>query len=224
MIVKYTTYFYNKMTKLSQNQLLVDKIFKPNNQGISDWISRDYLESTKLKLGRNGAQRHGIFFGDKRFNWEKKKGKSRITEAIRTIGYSDNYLHGHSRPIREDIEKYHKSMGCVVCGSNSALVTDHKNDLYNDRRVLNRETQTKEDFQCLCTHCNLQKKQINRITRETGKRFGATNIPQLSIFGIDFIKGDQNFDMNDVNAMEGTYWYDPVAFMQYIRNVHNISN
>ena len=46
--------------------------------------------------------------------------------------------------------------------------------------------QIKEDFQCLCNHCNLLKRQIARKTMETGKRYGATNIPSISVFGIDF--------------------------------------
>ena len=43
-----------------------------------------------------------------------------------------------------------------------------------------------------------------------------TNIPQLKVFGIDFISGDENYDPEDPNAMVGTYWYDPSAFTSYI--------
>ena len=108
-------------------------------------------------------------------------------------------------------------MGCVVCGSHSDLVTDHKNDLYNDPRVLCAATQTIDDFQCLCNHCNLQKRQVSVKTKQTNQRIPATDIPQLAIFGIDFIHGDKTFDPSDVNAMVGTYWYDPVAFMAHIK-------
>lgn len=58
-------------------------------------------------------------------------------------------------------EQYNKN----ICGSKSHLVTDHKNDLYNDIRVLNSKTQTVDDFQCLCNHCNLQKRQISKQTK-----------------------------------------------------------
>ena len=51
---------------------------------------------------------------------------------------------------------------------------------------------------------------------KTGKRYGATNIPHLSVFGIDFIEGDETFDKDNINAMVGTYWHDPVKFMEYI--------
>ena len=35
-------------------------------------------------------------------------------------------------------------------------------------------------------------------------------------FGVDFTIGDANFDISDINAMVGTYWYDPVDFNQRI--------
>lgn len=196
--------------KRTNKQIEIDNVFCPNNEGISRWVSRDEIDKSTLNWGSNGNQRHGIFFNDKRFIWEKQ-GKNRIT-ALRTIGFNNDILYGATRPIRKDIHKYHKSMGCVVCGSHSDLCTDHKNDLYNDPRVLDTKTQTIDDFQCLCNHCNLQKRQIAKMTKETGKRFPATKIPSLAPFGIDFIQGDETYDENDVDAMKGTYWYDPVMF------------
>jgi hypothetical protein len=49
--------------------------------------------------------------------------------------------------------------------------------------------------------------------RKTGKRHKATAIPCLSMFGVDYIKGNETFDLNDPDTMIGTYWYDPVQFM-----------
>ncbi len=122
----------------------------------------------------------------------------------------------NNRPIRKDIGEYYKKQPCVSCGSKSDLVCDHKNDLYNDPRVLNSKTQTLDDFQSLCNHCNLQKRQIMKNTLKTNKRYGATNIPMLKPFNIDFTDGDETFDKNDIDAMKGTYWYDPIDFMEYI--------
>lgn len=73
------------------------------------------------------------------------------------------------RPIRKDIKDFYKTQACCVCGSKSELVCDHKNDLYNDPRVLNTTTQTMNDFQSLCTHCNLLKRQIMKDTLKKGK-------------------------------------------------------
>lgn len=200
----------------SKKTKMVDQYFNPNEDGVSEWVSREELQLTPLGWGNNGVFRHGVFQGDTRYIWEKYPLKGPI-QKIKTTGFSSDYLYGHKRPIRDDIHKHHKSMGCVVCGSKSALVTDHKNDLYNDPRVLNNNTQTIDDFQCLCNHCNLQKRQISKMTLEENKRIGATTIPSLAIFGIDFIEGDETIDITDINAMKGTYWYDPIAFMNYIK-------
>ena len=201
----------------TSRKAIIDSIFNPNEQGISNWVTRETLEKSALNFGTNGNGRHGIYFNDKRYIWGVQRGKQRKVIALRTNGFSESELYGATRPIRSDIETHHKQKGCVVCGTHSELVTDHKNDLYNDARVLNKETQTIDDFQCLCNHCNLQKRQIAKITKKTKKRIGATTIPSLAIFGIDFTTGDETFDETDVNAMVGTYWYDPVAFMKHIK-------
>ncbi len=120
-----------------------------------------------------------------------------------------------SRNIRSDIKEYFKKHCCVVCG-NRDIEIDHKNGLYNDKRVLNPNTQTINDFQPLCRHCNQQKRQSIILTKQTGKRYKATNIPHLIPYGIDFISGTEDYDKNDINAMVGTYWYDPVQFHKNI--------
>ena len=204
------------MSKLTTKQVEVTRIFCPDASGISQWVTRETIDKNPiLNWGNNGTGRHGVYFGDNRYIWEKQ-GKGKIL-ALRTNGINEDILYGHERPIRRDISNFHKEKGCVVCGSHSDLVCDHKNDLYNDTRVLNEETQTHDDFQCLCNHCNLQKRQVNKKTRETGKRIGATTIPSLAVFGVDFISGDETFNPDDKNAMVGTYWYDPVAFMKELR-------
>ena len=151
----------------------------------------------------------------------KNKGNKIIYIAI--FGLDD---HETKRPIREDIKKYYKTIPCVVCGSKSNLVCDHKNDLYNDPRVLDTKTQDYNDFQSLCNHCNLVKRQISKDTKRDKKRYSATNIPSLKLFNVPFTKGDDKLEgiyinekyIPNVDAMVGTYWYDPIDFMQKIKD------
>lgn len=204
---------------LNKKQQQVDLLFKPNEEGISDWITKENIsENPILNWGNNGVARHGVYFNDNRYIWEKYPLNGKI-EKLRTNGFSDKELNSNLRPIRKDIDKHYKQLSCVVCGSKSDLVTDHKNDLYNDIRVLNTSTQVLNDFQCLCNHCNLQKRQIAKKTKETGKRYGATNIPFLKMFEVDFIEGDENYDPKDIYAMKGTFWYDPIEFMNYLKEM-----
>jgi hypothetical protein len=140
-------------------------------------------------------------------------------KLIQICGLLD--YNNEKRPIRKDIKDYYKQIPCVVCGSKSELVCDHKNDLYNDPKVLNTKTQIIDDFQSLCTHCNLLKRQIMKNTLKTNKRYGATNIPSLKCFGIDFTLGNETLDVKNPNAMCGTYWYDPCDFMNKIKIKNN---
>jgi len=203
----------------TKKQQAVDNVFNPTN-GLSEWVSRETINKSpeKISLSSNGNQRHGIFFGDTRYKWVSKK-EGRSVSHLRLNGLNDDALSKMTHYIRDDIHEYHKiTLGkCVVCGSTHDLVTDHKNDLYNEPRVLSKETQTMKDFQCLCRHCNILKGKVSKKTRETGKRYGATNIPSAEIFGVDFISGDETYKSDDVNAMVGTYWYDPVEFMKQIK-------
>ena len=201
---------------ITKKQKSVDEIFKPNENGISEWKKREDLVNTPLELTTNGNSRHGKFFHDSRYNWEKHNEKNKVV-ALRTNGFDEfNNDNINKRSIRKDIKEHHIKTGCICCGTMNDLVIDHKNDLYNDSRVLNINTQKLSDFQCLCNHCNLQKRQVCKTTKKNKKRYGGTNIPQLKIFGIDFIVGDETFNPNDIDALEGTYWYDPIAFMEYI--------
>lgn len=193
-------------------------LFNPDGNGYSDWISRDEINSnqeTGLKLTDNGNCRHGKFFGVKEFNWERRVENNKVV-ALRLAGY--DLVEKYNRPISQAIRREILKGGtCVVCGSHSDLVVDHKNDLYNDPRVLDTKTQTVDDFQCLCNHCNLQKRQVSKETRETKRRYPATRIPVLALFKVDFVSGGFDYDENDVNAMVGTFWYDPVEFMRRLR-------
>ena len=208
--------------KKTKKQEEIDNFFKPNEEGVSDWKKREEIDKNeKLKWGNNGVTRQGLFHKDDRYIWEFKRKNDKSNgkiEEIRTNGKNKEKVLGQYRPIRDDIRKYHKSTGCIVCGSLSDLIIDHKNDLYNDLRVLNIKTQKIDDFQCLCNHCNLQKRQIAKKTFETGRRYGATKIPQLAIFGVDFIEGDETYDKDDINAMVGTYWYDPIKFLEHLKS------
>jgi len=75
----------------------------------------------------------------------------------------------------------------------------------------------------LCKHCNDQKRQTYKEMKRTGVRHSAKQIPALRVFGIDYTHGDATYNPNDVNAMLGTYWYDPVDFMECVRQMSGLA-
>lgn len=118
-----------------------------------------------------------------------------------------------SRSIRSDIRAHFANQRCVTCGD-SNIEIDHKNGLYNNPRVNTTATQTVDDFQALCKHCNDMKRQTYVWQNKNNQRYPATNIPMLAHFGIKYVEGDETFDPTNPDAMIGTYWYDPEAFMK----------
>jgi 5-methylcytosine-specific restriction endonuclease McrA len=198
---------------------LVNKIFKPNEKGISKWLTREEIESGGIKFTGNGETRQGIFKGVNQYIWKYKRMNDTNTGKIVKIKMNGINLDKNLNrsQIRQDIRDYYKDKSCVFCGTKQTI-PDHKNDLYNDPRVLNKETQNIDDFQPLCNACNLRKRQVCKNSKKTGNRFGATNIPSLKVFKIDFIQGNEKFNIEDINAMVGTFWYDPVKFMCHINS------
>ena len=120
------------------------------------------------------------------------------------------------RNINKFIYKEIIKNNCVICGSYNEIICDHKNDLYNDLRVLDCKTQILDDFQPLCNHCNLQKRQIAIIEEKTNKIYSAKNIKRLDI-GIEYPWEKKNYDKSDITCKIDTYWYDPIEFEKKIR-------
>jgi len=121
-----------------------------------------------------------------------------------------------SRNINKKIHKEIVKNNCVICGSNTDIICDHKNDLYNDIRVLNTKTQLYEDFQALCNHCNLQKRQISKNEEQNNKIYSAKNIIRYLEYNFEFPWEKKIYDKNDINCKKDTYWYDPVEFERKI--------
>lgn len=171
--------------------------------------------------------------GSKRFSWtQDDEEEEKINQILQEGGYV--FEKGNSimliricgqqdlnsgRPIRKDIRNALAAGPCVVCGTGSQIEIDHKNGLYNDPRVLNSKTQTIDDFQALCKHCNDQKRQTCVWQKKHNKRYPASLIPQLAIFQIDFVEGTDFLDENDIDGLKGTYWYDPVEFMKKMKQI-----
>lgn len=116
------------------------------------------------------------------------------------------------RNINNNIHKQIINNSCVICGTTTDIICDHKNDLYNNPRGLTLECQDINDFQPLCNHCNLQKRQICKKEHENNKLYSAKNISRYKMYLFEFPWEKKVFDIRDINCKKDTYWYDPVEF------------
>ncbi len=187
----------------------------------------------KLYWGGNGV---GDRWANKKFNYSviyssKKQPKlysendedtipieilNQFLQTNKGVGIIGIFVHSkrthiQERPIRADIHKQITSLSCVVCGTQQTIC-DHKNDLYNDIRVLNTNMQSMDDFQPLCNHCNLQKRQVCKMEEQSNKIYSAKNIQRYNVYPFEFPWEKKAFDKNDMNCKKGTYWFDPVEF------------
>lgn len=206
--------------KKINKEKLVEQIFKPNTNGISKVLTRKQLENTELKLGNNGNIRHNIPYNVLKYKWKITRLNNNSTGKViklQTIGFNNNNK-CLNRPIDKKIRKtlLDKYKKCIHCGNNKNLCIDHKNDLYNDIRVLNVKTQSITDFQVLCNKCNKDlKHQANVYEKKENNLFIAK---QLGIYPfvndiISYYPWEMKiFDINDINCKFNTYWYDIEEF------------
>jgi hypothetical protein len=129
-------------------------------------------------------------------------------EFIKFFGKADDTI--NDQGIRADILKEIKKLPCANCGTTKDIECDHKNDLYllNDKRVQTKNTQTIDDFQPLCKHCNDVKRAAKEKMLRENKRYSAKNLG----YTIDFTSGNETLHKEDPHWYTGTYWGDCKAF------------
>ena len=208
------------MSITRKNEKLVEEIFKPDTEtGESEWVDRVEINKTGLQLCSNGNIRHNTPWTDK-YEWEINRLNDKPTGKplkFRTIGFSNKKI--KKRLIRDDIKtdllKKHK--GCKHCGTHTNRIIDHKNDMYNDDRVLEKETQSEADFQVLCNKCNKDlKHQVNVKEKKTGKLHLSKELNILPFlkdtFDYPWEKCIRNYDESIEYCKMYTYWYDIEEF------------
>lgn len=173
-----------------------------NTENKTRWVNTDEFvgKYQRLKFGNGGHWIRKSSCLGKMYNIEKRKKGNKILE-IRINGKNVNSC--KNRPIGKKIRLQLKGRVCVSCGTSTETEIDHKNGRYNDEKVLNVKTQEVSDFQVLCRHCNLRKREICKRCEDTGERYKATHI----YYEEDFSVGDSKHDGTKEGCL-GCYWND----------------
>lgn len=150
------------MANLSNYEKVL-KLFKPNPEGISDWISIDRFSEVGLNWSNNGNQRHGVFFNVSEYFWEKKGVRS--VSHLRTAGL--NKADSFSQNISSRIKNHF--VGDNLCSlsllpiPNQLREIDHRfgNKSHPDYVELYKvENQQSEHFQLIYSVLNSAKRQM----------------------------------------------------------------
>lgn len=202
---------------IHRNEIEKHDELKWGNNGIGDrWANKKFNYSVIYSNGDTSvySEKEDDIIPEKLLNYFLKEYKSSGKAGKAIIGI---YVHSkkekkNTRPIKKSIKDIIKKKSCVSCGTTSDIVCDHKNDLYNDERVLNTKTQEINDFQPLCNHCNLQKRQVCKDEKKLHKIYSAKNIERYKQYDFEFPWEKKAWDINDKDCKKDTYWYDPVEF------------
>jgi len=175
----------------------------------SNIISIDIIKSYKeLYWGGNGVgdrwlnkkYNYSVIYSNKKIKNYSENMEDNIPEELLhlfllnnkvNIGIIGIYIYSKrlniiKHPISKKILSIITSKSCIICGSKSDIICDHKNDLYNDKRVLNVNTQNINNFQPLCNHCNLQKRQVCKEEIKNNKLYSAKNINRYKEYLFEF--------------------------------------
>ena len=230
----------NNMRYITMNEdivSLINRLSSNNTQVIS---SEELNKYPKISCSKNGT---GDRWANKKFNYTsiygnkkanktysenesdnkynetielfKKNNINNLTNIIGIFVHSER-LNRITRPINKSIRAKIICKACVSCGSHNDIICDHKNDIYNNNRVLNVKTQLNSDFQPLCNRCNLIKRAIYIKEIKNNKLYSAKELEMYKVYPFEFPWEKKVFDITDISTKDDTYWYDPIEFQNKI--------
>lgn len=190
----------------------LERIFKINNKGVSEFINIDEnsLRSKGLKpyeiymfQSKNGVsylRRDSAICRKYLVERCYNKTNGSLT-GFKLVGFNTNsYYSRHiSKNIRKRVlEKY--NFKCIWCGSKDRLEVDHKNGRYNTK------TDKVIDFQILCKSCNDKKRERCNKCRETKCRYNVQQEISSVLYKSSYISGNEKF--SEKQGCKGCFLYD----------------
>lgn len=203
---------YKISTKKTTVLSTLERIFKINNKGVSEFINIDEnsLRSKGCKTfeicmfqSKNGVsylRRDSAIC--KKYLVERCYNKTNGSlTGFKLVGF--NTVSHYSRHISKNnrkkvLEKY--NFKCIWCGSKDRLEVDHKNGRYNTK------TEDVNDFQILCKSCNDKKREKCNKCRETNHRYNVQKEISSVLYKSAFICGNEKY--NEKQGCKGCFLYD----------------
>jgi hypothetical protein len=191
---------------MNRTELVLD-LFKPDENGISRWVSKNECVGKYEKLyPTNGNQ------------WYRNRGishlifKKEIFNGVIHWKFDGFKPKSGNRSVSNKIKEEIKLLPCAHTGfyssSNNLIVVDHKNGRYDDENVLNLITQKISDFQPLTNQSNCVKRTECQKCVNTGERYDAKRLG----YSVSVIDGTLEY----VDTCFGCYWNDCLYFKEKV--------
>ena len=185
------------------------QLFRPNKDGVSDWVSVSEFAAAGLTWTTNGNMRRGVAFGVSEVKWDVERiggGRSAVV-ALRMAGWNDES--SFDQVIIPSVRNHFER----VTHCNLSMLPVPKPDREVDHRYGNKdhpdyidlyrpENQTSDDFQLIHRVLNLQNRQL------CSKCVEDENRPAHPTLG--FVEGDSSHA--DSFPCRGCYLAEPERY------------
>lgn len=182
---------------------LVIKLFNPNEDGISKWVSKDECVGEFATLYPTNGNTWYRLQALKKFNFEKE-----VNGSVTRWRFNGFKKIESPRTIKPEIWNEIRNKPCVVTGlklnNGHKIEVDHKDGRYPEE-VLDVETQTIQDFQPLLESLNKQKRSDCSKCKKTNVRFDAKE----KGFTVSVTEGSLDYE----GTCKGCYWFDVADFI-----------
>jgi hypothetical protein len=185
------------------------ELFKPDQNGKSDWVSIDSVIAADIGWTKNGNLRRGIAFGLDEYHWEteRRSGPRSEVTALRMVGFNQD------ESFKQTISANVKLHFTTVLHCNFSLLPIPPQDREIDHRyghknhpdyieIYKSKEQKKEHFQLIHRSLNLQKREMCKQCVETNRR---PEHPELG-----FVQGDASH--SDRFPCSGCYLAEPERY------------
>lgn len=147
-------------------------LFKPDDDGHSDWVEIEFFEAAGLRWSANGNIRRGVAWGLSDIKWDVKRAAGRKVVALRMVGWNDG--ESFEQTIVPNVRKSFEST--VECNLSMLPIPgpdreiDHRYGHKNHPdyvEIYKPENQSVSAFQLVHRVLNLQKRQMCVVCVET---------------------------------------------------------
>ena len=189
----------------------VKKLFKPDAEGFSQWISVDDFSAVELNWSKNGNGRHGVYFNVPQYIWENRVGghSGRTVTHLRTVGLNNEeaFDQNISQKVKKHFENQNLCAISLLPIPQALREIDHRfgNKTHPDYvATYGAADQDPKDFQLIFSVLNSAKRQMCKVCCESKAR------PAHPTLG--FVEGDQRHA--DRFPCKGCYLAEPERYRE----------